>query len=398
MEESVLKKCTTCSKEYELSHFMGMKHQITKTCSKCRETNKIRDAKRDKTHRNEVARKNESKPERKQVKQAWNEANHDKVVLKLMNYRQRKIEHVGIDQYLKENAEQASKWRENNKEKVDVLNKLRKQSKKIQYGVYKRCANTKNLDFKLSFEQYKSLVDQKCYYCNGTEEKGFNGIDRNDQTKGYTIDNCLPCCTMCNYIKGSLHSSGFIKRIEHILTHQGRIQGEYHAEYFADHKGCSYSGYKKRAETKQLDFHLTQDEFLQIRSEVCYLCGKMNTDTHVNGLDRLDSTKGYTIDNVKSCCGECNYMKKKYLIDELLDHLYAVHTHCGSIQLATNNVPLQNKMIVCNDRKKTHAQMNEESEQRKEINKNALIEKYNNEEYKQNRATMLAQKRAMQSP
>jgi len=101
MEESVLKKCTTCSKEYELSHFMGMKHQITKTCIKCRETNKINDAKRDNTHRNEVARKNESKPERKQVKQAWNEVNHDKVVLKSMNYRQRKIEDIGIDQYLK---------------------------------------------------------------------------------------------------------------------------------------------------------------------------------------------------------------------------------------------------------------------------------------------------------
>jgi len=124
----------------------------------------------------------------------------------------------------------------------------------------------------------------------------------------------------------------------------------------------------------------------------------MNTDAHVNGLDRINSTKGYSIDNVKSCCGECNYMKKTYILDELLDHLYAVHTHCGSIQLATRDVPLQNKMIVCNDRKKTHAQINEESEQRKDINKIALIEKYNNEEYKQNRATMLAHNRIMKCP
>jgi hypothetical protein len=393
MEEPTTKKCTTCSKEYELSHFMGMKNNITKTCSKCREINRINDAKRNKEHRNEVARKNEAKPERKQVKQAWNDKNHDKVLLKSMNYRQRKIEKIGIDQYLKENAEQTAKWRENNKEKMDLINESKKRNKTIQYAIYKRCANIKNLDFEISFEDYESIVSSRCYYCNSMEEKGFNGIDRNDQTKGYVVDNCLPCCTMCNYVKGSLHSYGFIKRIEHILTHQGCIQGLYYPECFADHKSGSYNVYKTRSEKKHLEFQLTQEEFLQTCSEPCYLCGKINSETHTNGLDRLDSSNGYTIDNIKSCCGECNYMKKTYDLDRLLKHLYAIHLHFGQTVDQSFSEPLQNRMIVCNDGKKSKSELHAESEHRKATKKLELIEKYNNEEYKKIKANVLAQKR-----
>jgi hypothetical protein len=260
--------------------------------------------------------------------------------------------------------------------------------------VYKRCANIKNLDFEISFEDYESIVSRQCYYCNGMEEKGFNGIDRNDQTKGYIVDNCLPCCTMCNYVKGSLHSSGFIKRVQHILTHQKHIQGQYYPECFADHKSGSYNAYKARSEKKDMDFQLTKEEFLQTCSEPCYLCGKINTEKHTNGLDRVDSSKGYIIDNIKSCCGECNYMKKTYHLDELLKHLYAIHVHCDHTVEQDVSETLQNKMIVCNDGKKSKSELHAESEQRKATRKLELIKKYNDEEYKKNKSTILAEKRS----
>ena len=76
MEESKTKQCSTCKKIYEITDFIGVKGNETKTCKHCREQNKKNDANRDKTHRNEVARKNDSKPERKLVKKTWNENNH----------------------------------------------------------------------------------------------------------------------------------------------------------------------------------------------------------------------------------------------------------------------------------------------------------------------------------
>jgi hypothetical protein len=46
--------------------------------------------------------------------------------------------------------------------------------------------------------------------------------------------------------------------------------------------------------------------------ESCYLCGKEENETHKNGIDRFDNTKGYTEENIRSCCVSCNYMKKDY--------------------------------------------------------------------------------------
>ena len=56
-----------------------------------------------------------------------------------------------------------------------------------------------------------------------------------DCNGGYIKENCVSCCEMCNYMKGTLTPDVFLKRIEHILTHQGYINGKLYPEYFANH-------------------------------------------------------------------------------------------------------------------------------------------------------------------
>ena len=50
----------------------------------------------------------------------------------------------------------------------------------------------------------------KCYYCGETliwnkhSKNGMSGpynLDRMDPLKGYSIENCVPCCGLCNYTK-----------------------------------------------------------------------------------------------------------------------------------------------------------------------------------------------------
>jgi hypothetical protein len=390
MEESKTKQCSTCKKIYEITDFIGVKGNETKTCKHCREQNKKNDANRDKTHRNEVARKNDSKPERKLVKKTWNENNHEKVALKSMNYRQRKIAKVGITEYLKQNAEMAKKWRENNPDKMIEANEHKKTDKKQNYNIYKRTANLKQLDFSISFEEYLLLTEKECYYCNMIQQSGFNGIDRKDQTLGYELNNCVSCCKMCNYIKGSLYEQTFLKRITHILSHNNIICGQFYPNSFSNHKATSYNGYKSRANKKQIDFEINETEFHNIISNPCYLCGKKNSETHSNGIDRIDNSIGYIISNLQTCCGECNYMKKDYNIDDFMNKLKMIYDN-KKVDTSIENETCEN--IIGRSNKKSKIQIAEEREFRKQNQQNKLIDKYNDEEYKKMRALELAKNR-----
>lgn len=44
----------------------------------------------------------------------------------------------------------------------------------------------------------------------------YNGLDRLDNTKGYTKDNVAPCCTVCNSAKGTLTVTEFSEWVERI--------------------------------------------------------------------------------------------------------------------------------------------------------------------------------------
>jgi hypothetical protein len=64
----------------------------------------------------------------------------------------------------------------------------------------------------LTDEDFNRLTAQDCFYCGvkpGTVQVSagslgefvYNGIDRKDNNLGYTVENSLPCCTICNYSK-----------------------------------------------------------------------------------------------------------------------------------------------------------------------------------------------------
>ena len=102
------------------------------------------------------------------------------------------------------------------------------------YMAYKGGARQRSLPFNLTFEEYKDLVTQPCFYCGVTESKvcygsigaalahgefKCNGLDRMDNTRGYTLDNVVPCCTQCNISKGKSSVSEFINWIKRAHAH-----------------------------------------------------------------------------------------------------------------------------------------------------------------------------------
>ena len=95
------------------------------------------------------------------------------------------------------------------------------------YCYYRSGAFKRNLEWNLTEEQFKNLIQGNCKYCNSLPEKRqtvsykddfelINGIDRINSSKGYTIDNCVSCCTHCNIMKYDMSLSDFKEHISKI--------------------------------------------------------------------------------------------------------------------------------------------------------------------------------------
>lgn len=98
------------------------------------------------------------------------------------------------------------------------------------YANYKRSASSRGFEFNLSIDDVFRFVRQDCYYCgivpsnqwhysNGSsphEPYFYNGIDRVDNTLGYTLDNCVTCCVRCNYAKADMSQKQFLEWVKSI--------------------------------------------------------------------------------------------------------------------------------------------------------------------------------------
>lgn len=320
------KCCTTCCKTHPIEFFMGEKGKETVTCKYCRESDKLQNTRRDKEHRREQNRKYEESELRKKQKKEWKSSNWDKVVNAWKNYRKKKRE-TDLVGFLAKNAENAKQWRNKNPDAVQLQYERTKNTLECQYKIYVQSAKHRNIDFNVSFEDYKSIVENHCYYCGVLNEKrGFQGMDRIDSSQGYFAANCVACCPMCNYIKGRLTQTYFFERIEHILTHCGKISGSQYPDSFKNYLCVSYSSYKQRANKNNWSFTLTQENYNHITNQPCYLCGKPNTPQHKNGIDRVDSSIGYVMENCKPCCGGCNYMKNNFNIETWMSQLMRIQS------------------------------------------------------------------------
>src|SRR5574344_76321 len=107
-------------------------------------------------------------------------------------------------------------WRKNNFEKK--YSNLLPKDIRNKYIHFKCNATSRNIPFLLTKEQTENICVQDCFYCN---KKRCLGIDRLDNSKAYTLDNCVPCCGCCNKMKMDLTPDFFIKQIKNIyLNHK----------------------------------------------------------------------------------------------------------------------------------------------------------------------------------
>lgn len=89
--------------------------------------------------------------------------------------------------------------------------------------------------FYLTKDEARALFESNCFYCGqppsqvskGESWRGrylYNGIDRIDSLKGYTVDNTRPCCKRCNRMKNDSETTDWYDHMERILRHVGRLK------------------------------------------------------------------------------------------------------------------------------------------------------------------------------
>ena len=107
-----------------------------------------------------------------------------------------------------------------------------------------------------------------------------------------------------------------------------------------------YSHLKRRNRLKGFTNVITFDEFCNLSKAKCYYCGIENSreiedcynetktkgkisDTviKINGIDRIDSNKGYSFDNVVACCKYCNGAKNTMTQEEFKEWIKRVYEH-----------------------------------------------------------------------
>jgi hypothetical protein len=103
-----------------------------------------------------------------------------------------------------------------------------------------------------------------------------------------------------------------------------------------------YSTYKSDAKTKNREFSLDFDTFVNLTKQTCFYCGSepskvfidkdrgdplSDTTIKCNGIDRVNSLKGYSISNVVPCCHTCNLMKRNMNTDAFLEKIEKIYRY-----------------------------------------------------------------------
>lgn len=112
---------------------------------------------------------------------------------------------------------------------------------KAAYSRIKKDARSAGRDFDIHLEEFRYLCQQNCYYCgsapgNLITYRGqnsftfryfvYSGLDRINNDVGYTRQNVVPCCIICNRAKNSMPFKDFIDWLNRLTDYRQRMSDE----------------------------------------------------------------------------------------------------------------------------------------------------------------------------
>lgn len=125
----------------------------------------------------------------------------------------------------------------------------------------------------------------------------YNDISKKDKHSSYCKD-----CVKENVEKYSKTLKG--KKIGK------KSRKKYKKKYYQSLEG-KFTTYKGAAKSRNMSFNLTLEQFETFWKKSCFYCG---CEIETIGIDRVDNSKGYQMDNCVSCCEKCNKDKRSITV------------------------------------------------------------------------------------
>lgn len=158
----------------------------------------------------------------------------------------------------------------------------------------------------------KDGYEYRCKVCAGIKQKRV--VEKNKEN--FSIEKLDPNKTKTCPKKDCIHQGNF-QSISNFHINKSALTGT--QTYCMDcskqlRETCewSFSIYKARAKRRDISFNLTLEEFSTFWQQPCYYCA---CEIKSIGIDRVDNSIGYELNNCVSCCAKHNSDKKSTSIN-----------------------------------------------------------------------------------
>jgi hypothetical protein len=165
----------------------------------------------------------------------------------------------------------------------------------------------------------------------------FNRLTIDSWDKSKKRYKCICDCGKITYVASYQLKKGYSRSCG-CLGRQLTSQRNYKPDN-ASAKNTLYLKYKKNAEARGHEFLLTPEDVVKLTAGKCHYCDQPPSmklietkryrhaeSTFVyNGIDRVNNSVGYTVENSVSCCKLCNLSKRDLPIEIWLDWIDRVH-------------------------------------------------------------------------
>ena len=169
-------------------------------------------------------------------------------------------------------------------------------------------------------ETLKNIIGKQngVLVCIGLEYETYDKEKR--RKRSYVRVKCLRCghedVVRAETFSNKAHNYKACKYCRH------EIYSEVHKKYpFEKEDRTRIYSIHSSAKQRNLIVKLSAEEIVDILHKPCVYCGV----EHSNGIDRIDSSKGYIQGNVVPCCSICNWMKNSLPVEEFYNHIDKIY-------------------------------------------------------------------------
>ena len=189
-------------------------------------------------------------------------------------------------------------------------------------------------------EKIDNFINRKYNYLTiiSLAEPTYRNI-KNGKKKKCTNWLCKCDCGKEKIIPHSNVASGVIKSCgckRHTIT-RGCIQKYYKEKYKEPVENILYKNYLSDCNNSNRIFNISKEQFTDLVNSNCYYCGckpflvrynrTKSVSKALNGIDRVNSSIGYIIENCVPCCIYCNRAKNTMNINEFKNWVILIYNN-----------------------------------------------------------------------